>query len=80
MSRPRDNQLRCPYCHRHLARVKGEYQAMKFCPSCGTQLPPPGAHRFDSMMRGAQYTTRACSLQVIAALVATAGALQGFLR
>jgi len=80
MPREKDKQIRCPYCNRHLARSKGEYAQQKFCPSCGAQLPRPNAPGFNMMMKSAQHTTRACSLEIIAALVATSGALSAFIR
>lgn len=80
MARDRDPQLRCPYCHRHLARNKGEYVEAKCCPSCGSPLPRPGRHGFDAMMHGAALVGRACPLEIIAALAATAGAMQAFIR
>jgi ribosomal protein L34E len=71
-SRPRDNQARCPYCHRSL---RGQPQ-QKFCPDCGQALPSPSAPRYNAMMKGARYVAgafggRACPLEVIAMIAAT---------
>ncbi len=79
-SRPRDRQVRCPYCNRHLARDKGGYLPQKFCPHCGASLPSDRAPRFDAMMRGAKYTAaafggRACPLEVFALIAMTAALL-----
>lgn len=79
-TRGKDNQLRCPYCHRHLARTQQDYRRMKYCPECGNALPTPGAPGFNSMMKGAQHVARACPIEIITALVATGGALQAIIR
>jgi len=70
-SRPRDSQLRCPYCNRHLARDKSDYLPQKFCPSCGADLPRENKPQFNAMMRGAEFSRRACPLEVFAMIAAT---------
>ncbi len=79
-SRPRDRQVRCPYCNKHLARGQDDYAPTKHCPSCGTTLPGGRGPVFNSMMRGAKYTAaafggRACPLEVFAMIAMTAALL-----
>jgi len=74
--RPRDKQVRCPYCHRALAQGHKEYLPQKYCPSCGAELPSPNKPRFNAMMHGARYiggalAGRACPLEIMALIAAT---------
>ncbi len=79
-SRPRDKNVRCPYCHKVLAHGNKGYLPQKYCPSCGTNLPNENAPRFNAMMHGARYVAgafggRACPLEVFAMIAMTAALL-----